>query len=402
MSDAPNARARRRLVFALLLVSTTLGLAGTDLVLPAVPALPGSLGGSPALAQMVLASFVAGAGAGLVLFGELGARFNQRSLLVLSLASYALLSQLAAHAPSLEILVGLRFVQGASGAAAAVFAPGMIRHLFSERDAVGALGLLGSIEAIIPALAPVAGVWLLQHLGWQGSFHFLAASSVAACGLILLRRDAFPALVSRHGSTGYLPLLRDPVYLRYALSQAFTLGGLLTFVFGAPVVITQGLGGTLGDFIVMQVTGIAFFMLTANSAGWLSEKLGAERLIAGGSALSAGGALGLLVYALAGGTEPLMLAVLFIPVNMGLGFRGPPGFYRAVVASGGNEARGSALVLLAILLTAAGGTAIAAPFVTGGLTPLALVAAAISALSVLTLVCLPGMPADTAGADDPG
>jgi predicted MFS family arabinose efflux permease len=399
MSDDPHARARRRLVFVLLLVSTTLGLAGTDLVLPAVPALPESLGGGPALAQMVLASFVAGAGAGLVLFGELGARFNQRSLLVLSLASYALLSQLAAHAPSLEILVGLRFIQGAAGAAAAVFAPGMIRHLFSERDAVNALGLLGSIEAIIPALAPVAGVWLLQHLGWQGSFHVLAAGSVAACALILMRRNAFPALVSRHGSTSYLPLLRDRVYLRYALSQAFTLGALLTFVFGAPVVITQGLGGTLSDFIVMQVTGIAFFMISANSAGWLSGKLGAERLITGGSALSACGTLGLLAYAFAGGSNPLMLAVLFIPVNMGLGFRGPPGFYRAILASDGNEARGSALVLLAILLTAAGGTAIAAPFVTDGLLPLALVAAAISVLSVLTLALLPGLPDEANSAD---
>lgn len=399
MTDPATARAQRRLVFVLLLVSTTLGLAGTDLVLPAIPALPDSLGGNAALAQMVLASFVAGAGAGLVLFGELGARFSQRTLLVLSLASYAVLSFLAALAPSLEILVGLRFVQGAAGAAAAVFAPGMIRALFAERDAVNALGLLGSIESLIPALAPVAGVWLLHQLGWQGSFHTIAAASLLACGIIVLQRKAFPALVSKHGATGYGPLLRNPVFLRYALSQAFTLGALLTFVFGAPVVITQGLDGTLNDFIIMQITGIVFFMLSANTAGWLSGRLGAERLIAGGSALSALGALGLLAYALAGGREPLVLALLFIPVNMGLGFRGPPGFYRAVLAANGNEARGSALVLLAILLTAAAGTALAAPFVTLGLAPLALVAASVSALSVVTLAVLPALPAEPEGAE---
>jgi len=62
--------------FLLIVGGTVIAIAGTDLVLPAVPQLPKALGGDLAGSQLVLASFTAGAAAGLLLFGELGARFD--------------------------------------------------------------------------------------------------------------------------------------------------------------------------------------------------------------------------------------------------------------------------------------------------------------------------------------
>ena len=377
------------LAFGLLVLGTILGLAGTDLVLPAVPSLPDTLGGSQAMAQMVLAAFVTGGCIGLLMFGELGARIDQRNLLVLSLAAYALVSLACMAAPSLPALVGLRFAQGLTSSAAAVFAPGMIRAMFSEEKAVGALGFMASIESLIPALAPVLGVWLLVAFGWKSSFLVLGVLSLGVAALVTLLRHRMPAPPSTRAPGSYLRHLINPIFLRYALSQAFTLGGLLIFVFGAPAMITKGLGGDLGDFIIMQVTGIAFFIAGSNFAGKLAARLGPEVMILFGSVLSAAGLLGILGYALAGETDPLALAALFVPVNLGLGFRGPPGFYRAVVAARGDDARGSALVLVAILTTTAAGTAIAAPFVTLGMAPLAAIAAAVSCASVLCLIALP-------------
>ncbi|MEM6850995.1 MAG: MFS transporter, partial [Pseudomonadota bacterium] len=97
------------------------------------------------------------------------------------------------------------------------------------------------------------------------------------------------------------------------------------------------------------------------------------------------GALAILGYGLAGGGAPLVVIILFVPVNIGLGLRGPPGFYRAIVASNGNDGRASALVLMAIFGVTAAGSALAAPWVTTGLTPLAAIAAAISTGSFAAL-----------------
>ncbi|MFN3911015.1 MFS transporter [Hyphomonas sp.] len=377
------------MTFALLILGTTLGIAGTDLILPAIPQLPELMGGSQAMAQLVLATFVAGTCAGLIVFGELGARFDQRDLFAASLVAYGFVSLACLAAPTLPVLVGLRFVQGLTSAAAAVFAPGMIRALFPEAGAVRAMGLMGSIEALVPALAPVAGVWLIAAFGWKSSFLVVGVLSLAIAVLAAFTRHHMPAPAPTRGEGSYARLAASPVFLRYALSQAFTLGGLLIYVFGAPAMITKGLGGSLDTFIVMQVTGIAFFILGANAAGKLSEWFGAEPMILFGSALSTAGFIGFLVYGMLGGSNPVWLSALMIPTNMGLGFRGPPGFYRAILAARGDDARGSALVLVAILVTTAGGTALAAPFVTLGLVPLVSLAAAVSSLSVVCLLVLP-------------
>jgi MFS transporter, DHA1 family, multidrug resistance protein len=375
--------------FALIAAGAALGIAGTDLVLPAVPRLPDVLGGTPARAQFVLAAYVAGTALGLLSFGELGARIDPRKALIVSLTLYAVVSFAAIAAPNLDALIALRFVQGAVSAAPAVFAPAFIRALFAEGRALRMLGLLGSIESLVPALAPIAGAWLLARFGWRASFVAIGALALALAALLGALMTRLPRLALQVSGGSYAALLRDPVYLRYALSQAFSLGGLLVFVFSAPAIVTGPMHGALSDFIWLQVAGIAFFILGANATGRLAECFGREALIAGGTALSALGAAAILAYALIGGANPTMLLPLSMVLNLGFGLRGPPGFLRAVEAAGGDDTRGAALVILAMLLTAAGGTALAAPFVASGLTGAAMVAAAISASAFLCLVALP-------------
>jgi MFS family permease len=379
--------ALRNLVFLAVTCATILSFAATDLVLPAIPSLPRALGGTPAQGQYVLAAFGFGLAGGLLLFGEMGARWDQRRLLVAALLLLAGASFAAGAAASIEALIALRLVQGIAAAAAAAFAPGIIRTIFTEQQAVRAIGLQGSIEALIPALAPILGAWLLHLFAWQASFVLLGVLALLLAGPIaFLPGAAFPPPAGNGGS--YLRLLRHRGFLRFALSQACTLGGLLVIVFGAPAVMVGAMGGQLTDFITMQVLGVASFILAANLTSRLCSRFGAPAIILFGSALSALGALALLAYALAGGSSPLAMALLFVPVNMGLGLRGPPGFFQAIVAGGDDNARAAALVILFILLITAGGTVLVAPWIAAGLLPLALVAASISSASVLFLHAL--------------
>jgi MFS family permease len=378
---------KKRLVLGLVVASTVLGLMGTDLVLPAVPFLPEALGGDPAQAQLVLAAYVAGTCFGLLAYGALGDRFATSRLFVASLLATAAVSAACAATDGIGPLIALRALQGAVAAGPAVFAPGIVRALFDEARAVRALGLLGSIEALAPALAPILGAWLLTLGGWRLPFAVITAAALALAAAIGTA-GALPQ-VGRRPRGGYAHLLRDPAFLRYALSQAFVLGGLLTFVFGMPAVFVHALGGSLADFITMQVCGIASFMLAANVAGGLAGRLGAERVIAAGTGLAALGAAAMLAYGALGGTAPMAIAALFVPVNAGLGLRGPPGFYRAVLAARGDDARGSALVVLAILAVTAGGTAAAAPLIEHGLLPLAAIALGFHLAALLCLAALP-------------
>jgi hypothetical protein len=166
---------------------------------------------------------------------------------------------------------------------------------------------------------------------------------------------------------------------------------VLTFVFGMPSVFVRVLGGTLTDFIVMQVVAILTFIAAANLSARAAARFGAERMIGFGTTLAAMGAAGQFVYALAGGSAALVITALCLPVSTGLGLRGPPGFYRAVVASRGDDARSSALVVLGIFGAAAAGTAVASPWIELGTAPLAGIALALHVAAVACLCTLPSL-----------
>lgn len=381
--------ARRRVAFILIVAGTLLGIAGTDLVLPAVPFLPEALGTTHASAQYVLAAFIVGAAAGLLAFGALGARLDQRRLLIVSLLGYSGISAIAAASTSVEFLIAMRFLQGLAGSAAAVFAPGMIRALYGDQRAVSALGLLNSVEMLAPAFAPIVGAWLLHLGGWPSSFVAIAAAAlVVATGVVLLGKALpEPAKPTRPG--GYLRLLRDGTFMRYACSHALVLGALLVIVFAAPTVFVVSLGATLADFILMQIVGIAAFVVAANLSGRLVAKRGREAAIWTGTWMAAASAVTILILALSGAAGPLAVTLLFIPFNLGLGLRGPAGFHGAVVAAKGDDARGAAIVVVAILVVAAAGTAVVAPFITFGLLPMALVSTVLVGLALGMLALLP-------------
>ncbi|MGK0374905.1 MAG: MFS family permease [Arenicella sp.] len=394
----PNATHQAKITFALLVCGTVLGLAGIDLVLPAIPSLPSAISGSLESAQLVLASFAAGTAIGLLVFGELGARFDQRWLLIGSLLLYASMSYLAGQAESINELVAIRWFQGLTSAAAAVFAPGMIRSMFDQRGAIKAIGLMGSIESLTPALAPVAGAWLLTFTDWRASFYITAALAMLLTiaitffgGTLLSSRSQLKKQQKHKAS--YFSLFANREFMRQGLSHACTLGGLLIFVFGAPTVIITSMDGDLSNFVIMQLIGISLFIISANLSARLVTRFGSAEMINIGSSLTAFGCLAIYLFSLFGDGDPRWLWLLFAPVNLGLGLRGPPGFYQAVVAAGENDSRGAALLILFILGIAAAGTALVAPFISQGLMPLSAAAATVTVGSVVILATLrsPGL-----------
>lgn len=376
-------------LLATIIASTIIGLAGTDLVLPAIPELATTLSGTHTQAQFVLASFVAGGGIGLLLFGEIGARFDQRKVLIAALALYGITSLVATQVTQLPYLILLRFFQGLASSAAAVFAPVMIRTLLPENKAIKAIGIMSSIESLTPALAPILGAWLLSWYGWQASFWLVALLSLL---LVIVWTLLYPAMppnppVDKHHHYGRL--LRNRRFLYLASSQACGLGGLLVFVFAAPALFAGALEGSIRDFVIMQMIGVSFFIASASSAHWWVEKFGRTNVIWLGSVLSLMGSLLLSVYGCLlqwhwVTPENWVIWLMFILVNLGFGVRGPPGFYAALQAAGEDSARASAGIILLIMAVAAGGTALVAPFIALGLLPVALVVAGIFALALLT------------------
>jgi MFS transporter, DHA1 family, multidrug resistance protein len=169
------------------------------------------------------------------------------------------------------------------------------------------------------------------------------------------------------------------------------LGGLLTFVFGAPWVIIRSFHGTVSDFVWMQVTGITCFIVAANVTAHWASRLDPERTIWIDTMMATAGASLLLAYGVWGNGHVRWLIGLFAMLNLGLGIRGPVGFFRAILAGRGDDERASSLTIFAILLVATAGTAAVAPVLQHGLVALAFGAALIELAAVVLLFILPAL-----------
>jgi MFS transporter, DHA1 family, multidrug resistance protein len=366
---------------------TAVGMLATDFYLPAVPMLSAQLGGSTTAAQATLAVFMAALAASQLLWGWASDRFGEGRVILLGTALLGGASVLCAIAPNIAVLLLGRAIQGLGAGAATVVVPALLRKRSSEADAVKAIALVGMAESVIPALGPVAGALVLTHGSWRWTFLILALLTLALAPMIsrIVQSDAESgnadtdrnmragaALSLSAAVLSYRPVLGNARFVRLALSYALMFGALLMFVASAPQLVTAWLGIPVAGFAVLQIFGVAAFMLGAAGGGKLVRRLGADVLIKLGIWTQAGACLIFLALA---ATELRSLSALigaWAVFCVGLGIRAPSTMARALSLAGEAAGRASGLLMFLAFAISALATMLVAPLLGGGLMPVAI------------------------------
>lgn len=372
-------------------MGTISAMLAIDLYLPAIPGLPAVLGGTPVQAQYSLGAFMAAFAMGQLVFGVLGDRYDRRKVLACALAGLAVSSLLCAAASTMLQLIALRAVQGFAAAAGAALAPALLREMADGVAVIRLMGFVSSLQAIVPAVAPALGTWLLRHAGWRWSFVAVTVmASIAASALLLLAPAQRAAPAPRRGNmlAGYAALLTTRRFVGYVVSHGLAFGALLTFIMAAPYVIVTHAHGTLEMFAVMQVVLVSCFVLAANFAAPIVKRIGSDTAILSGAVLQAAGGLCLLGITLGVHQVTVLLLTLgMVLVNFGHGLRGGVGL--AKVMDVRPEYSGSASAMMVFLSASIGsiGTPALAPFLPSS--PAALgIAVAIQAVASLAILPL--------------
>ncbi|HVB06114.1 MAG TPA: multidrug effflux MFS transporter [Acidimicrobiales bacterium] len=313
------ARVPRHLVVLLGALSAFAPLS-IDMYLPALPRLQRGFSAPPSLAQATLTACLVGLAGAQLFVGPLSDRLGRRRPLLVGVGLYALASLACALAPNLPLLILLRLVQGAAGAAGIVIARAVVRDLRSGDEAARLFSLLLVVNGFAPALAPVIGAQLL-HLGsWRVTFVALAllggllfVASLALFPETLGQRA--PAPPPRRQRTIYRELLGDRRFDAYALLSGLVTGAMFAYIAGAPFVLENQFGvspvGFSGVF-AMNATGIvAASQLGARLVGCF----GSRALLLAGVALGALGAALLAVAEIGGLGVGGVIPGLFLVVS---------------------------------------------------------------------------------------
>ncbi len=117
MASRPFLRPDTLAMTATLAMLTSLGPLSTDFYLPSLPDIARVFGTTTAGAQATLSAWLFGFAAGQVVYGPLSDRLGRKPVLLFGLGLFFLATLACTLAPTIEALVGARFVQalGASG-----------------------------------------------------------------------------------------------------------------------------------------------------------------------------------------------------------------------------------------------------------------------------------------------
>ena len=175
-----------------ILVTTILGsgLAQLDssVVNVALPRIGANLHAGLTSLQWTLNAYTLTLSGLLLLGGSLGDRLGRRLIYIIGVIAFTAASVGCAAAPTAEVLVGMRAVQGVG---AALLMPGslaILQAVFRREDRAAAVGAWSGIGGLATAFGPVLGGFLVGVAPWGWRLVFLINVPVAVVVVVLARR----------------------------------------------------------------------------------------------------------------------------------------------------------------------------------------------------------------------
>jgi EmrB/QacA subfamily drug resistance transporter len=198
--------------------------------------------GSDAAQWVLTASLLPLAGL-MVLGGRLGDLFGLRRIFLLGCATFGAASLFAGFAPTFEILVAARALQGMGGALLLPTSVAIVSAAAGRGSAGRALGLLGGAAAIAGALGPIIGGSLTGAFGWRGVMLVnlpLSALSIVVT-LMVVPRGGSQTPRSRIDFVGAALLCVCLIGIVFGVSQSQSWGWVSPGVL-VPLIVAVGAG----------------------------------------------------------------------------------------------------------------------------------------------------------------
>lgn len=263
----------------------------------ALPTIGRDLGASTSALQWILNGYLLTLAALILLGGSLGDRYGRRRVFVSGAVLFTIASLLCAIAPSSQLLVLARLLQGVGGALLTPGSLAMIDASFRPDDRGRAIGAWAGFGGVATAVGPLLGGYLVGAVSWRAIF------------LINLPLGAFVVVMARR----HVPETRDPTAsgrldIQGAALAGVGLAGTTYALIEAPgkgasaAVLVGGVGGVLA---------LVAFVLRERRATSPMMPLGMFR----SRQFSAANLVTFVVYAALGGV--FFLLVSFLQISLG-------------------------------------------------------------------------------------
>ncbi|MFS8201703.1 Bcr/CflA family multidrug efflux MFS transporter [Streptomyces sp. CWNU-52B] len=291
-----------------------------DMYLPALPDVTDALHASAATVQLTLTACLAGMALGQLVVGPMSDKWGRRRPLIAGLLVYIVATAVCAVAPTIELLIAFRLLQGLAGAAGIVIARAVVRDLYDGMDMARFFSTLMLISGVAPIIAPLIGGQVLRVTDWRGVFYILTVIGIALTAVVwkLLPETLPPE--RRHGG-GTVEALRtmrgllaDRVFTGYMLTGGFAFAALFAYISASPFVIQEIYGASPQTYsILFGVNSVGLVIVGQINGKILVGRVSLDKVLA----------FGLTVITVASAALLLMSTGVFgdvglVPIAVGL------------------------------------------------------------------------------------
>ncbi|MFE7772493.1 multidrug effflux MFS transporter [Streptomyces sp. NPDC057445] len=303
-APAPVATARRAGLLVTLVLGglTALPPLSMDMYLPALPEVTGSLRAPAATVQLTLTACLAGMALGQLVVGPMSDKWGRRRPLLAGMVVYVIATAVCALAPSVELLIAFRLLQGLAGAAGIVIARAVVRDLYDGEEMARFFSTLMLISGTAPIIAPLIGGQILRVTQWRGVFHVLAG-----VGLLLTLvtwkwlHETLPEEGRHGGGVGQAlrtmrGLLADRVFTGYMLAGSLAFAALFAYISASPFVVQEIYGASPQTFsLLFGLNSIGLVAAGQINGKVLVGRVSLDKVLGSGLALITVAAMALLL-----------------------------------------------------------------------------------------------------------
>lgn len=300
-----------------------------DMYLPALPQVTDALNSPAATIQLTLTACLAGMALGQLVIGPMSDKWGRRRPLLVGMVVYVLATAICALAPTAELLISFRLLQGLAGAAGVVIARAVVRDLYDGDEMARFFSTLMLISGAAPIVAPLIGGQVLRFADWRGVFVVLTA--VGTVLTLMVWRGLGETLPPERRHTGGVGsalrtmrgLLGDRVFTGYTLTGGFAFAVLFSYISASPFVVQEIYGASPQTFsLLFGLNSVGLILVGQINGKLLVGRVRLDKVLAVGLAVVLASAVSLLLMATGVfgevGLTPIATALFVLMSAMGI------------------------------------------------------------------------------------
>ena len=308
--DNAKSNADQTRVFSLIFSLVLLSWLSIKIVLPALPGFPEIFGCSADGVKISVSLYLLCFAFSQPFWGGVVQKSGYRRAIVLSFSIAMIGSLVAMLSSGLPAYIVGRSLEGVGIGAASPIGRTLLVDTFDRARLTARIGLISGVAAVMPAIAPILGVYMMLLWGWRAIFGLLFVLTLAwFCGALKwlplshMKSSKETPVTLKSLLEINLTILKNKGFWGFALAYASMLGGLLGYYSAIPYWFHIQLGVSAIVYPYLVVPTVLLFLGGLSASGILAKKRSTEVLLTVGllsSFIAASAAIGLTLLGLRG------------------------------------------------------------------------------------------------------